>query len=179
MVVVVPYDSVWPARFERLAVSVGAALRDVPHRIEHVGSTSVPGLAAKPIIDLDVVVASEETVARCVDRLAPLGYVHGGTLGLEGRHAFFPPPASAAHHLYACVEGSLALRNHLGLRDHLRSHPEDARAYGALKLRLAAAHPDDLGAYLEAKTPFLVGLLAKLGLDEDELSSIVDVNRKR
>lgn len=179
MIVVVPHDSSWPARFERIAASVAPALHDVPHRIEHVGSTSVPGLAAKPIVDLDVVVASEPLVATCVERLGPLGYVHRGTLGIEGRHAFFAPPGAEAHHLYVCVDGSLALRNHLALRDHLRTHPEDARAYGELKLRLAAQHRDDPGAYLEAKTPFLVGLLGKLGIGEHELASIVDVNRKR
>lgn len=179
MIAVVPYDPTWPSRFAQLAAPLRDALKDVPHRIEHVGSTSVPGLAAKPIVDVDVVVASEEAVACCVERLAPLGYVHRGTLGLAGRHAFFPPPGAEDHHLYVCIEGSLALRNHLALRDHLRSHPDDAWAYGALKLRLAALHREDLGAYLEAKTPFLVSLLAKLGLAEDELASIVDVNRKR
>lgn len=178
MLVVVPYDPSWVTRFDAIATHVGAALVDVPHRIEHVGSTSVPGLAAKPIVDLDVVVAGEH-VAPCIECLAPVGYVHRGTLGLEGRHAFFAPPGADTHHLYVCVEGSLALRNHLALRDHLRAHPEDAEAYGALKQRLAAEHANDPAAYLEAKTPFLVGLLAKLGLAEDELASIVDVNRKR
>jgi GrpB-like predicted nucleotidyltransferase (UPF0157 family) len=127
--------------------------------VEHVGSTSVPGLAAKPIIDIDIVVESVADVMVAIERLNPLGYVHQGNLGVDGREAFESPSGSCAHHVYVCARGSAALENHLTIRDYLRLHADAAAAYGMLKKRLAERFAADAIKYNEGKTEFLAGLL--------------------
>src|SRR5262245_7899068 len=129
-IVVVEYDPNWPAVFEQLRLGIWPAISDLATSIEHVGSTSVAGLAAKPIIDITVVVPTAADVPLAINRLSALGYVHQGNLGVEGREAFQAPCSMPRHHLYLCPSDSLALRNHLVLRDHLRTHPEVAIRYG-------------------------------------------------
>lgn len=177
-ITVVDYDPAWPAAFERLRVSVWPVVEDIAVAIEHVGSTSVPGLAAKPVIDLDVVLRSGEHVSTAVARLATLGYAHLGDLGIDGREAFAPPAGSPDHHLYVCPPDSPALANHLALRDHLRAHPERAAAYGALKKRLAATFARDIDGYVAGKTGFIVGVLREVGFPEGRLASIEQANRR-
>jgi GrpB-like predicted nucleotidyltransferase (UPF0157 family) len=143
-VIVVDYDPAWPARFESLRLGVEAAVRGIAVSIEHVGSTSVPGLAAKPVIDMTVVVASPDDVPAAIERLASIGYRHRGDLGIAGREAFHAPADLPDHRLYVCAQGSLALANHLALRDWLRRHQDDARAYCALKRFLAGKFRDDI-----------------------------------
>lgn len=154
---VVEYDPAWPERFRALADRAASKLGDVALAIEHVGSTSVPGLDAKPVVDLDVVVRPED-VERAIEQLAALGYVHRGELGIPGRHAFRPPPGEPRHHLYLCVTGSDGLRDHLHFRDHLRAHPDAAAEYAALKRRLAQQHRGDREAYQRAKSAFIDSL---------------------
>jgi GrpB-like predicted nucleotidyltransferase (UPF0157 family) len=177
-IVVVDYDPSWARLFEQIRATVAAALDDVTAAIEHVGSTSVPGLAAKPIVDVDVVVESDRDVAVAINRLSRLGYVHLGPLGIAGREAFRSPTGSAAHNLYVCRAGSLGVRNHLALRDHLRTHPDSMEAYGALKRQLADALLD-IDAYTEAKTELIVGILAAEGFSADEIEAIRVANRAR
>ncbi|MFN0096331.1 MAG: GrpB family protein [Dehalococcoidia bacterium] len=174
---VVTYDPAWPGWFEAIRNRVAPALEGAALAIEHVGSTSVPGLAAKPIIDIDVVVRDDDgAVAAAVAALATLGYVHRGDLGIPGREAFFAPAGTLAHHLYVCREGHASLRNHLVLRDYLRGHPKAAAAYGALKRRLAAAHRDDVESYIAGKAPFILGVLAASGFAGTELAAIAVQN---
>jgi GrpB-like predicted nucleotidyltransferase (UPF0157 family) len=177
-VIVVDYDPSWPALFERIRASVWPAVHDLAAAIEHVGSTSVPGLAAKPIIDLDVVVRSTDHVPTAIARLAALGYQHLGDFGIAGREAFRPPPGSPDHHLYVCRPDSASLANHLAFRDQLRRRPELADAYGALKTRLATQFAHDLDAYVVAKTAFIVDVLREAGLPEDRLRQIERGNRR-
>ena len=151
---IVEYDAAWPERFRALARRAAAALGGLALAVEHVGSTSVPGLAAKPVIDLDVVVRPAD-LDQAIGQLATLGYVHRGELGVPGRHAFRPPPGEPKHHLYLCVAGSEGLRDHLRFRDHLRAHPGVAREYAALKQRLARAYGTDRDGYQEAKRAFI------------------------
>jgi len=176
-IVVIPYDPGWPAAFERLRQGIWPAVSDLATSIEHVGSTSVPGLAAKPVIDISVVVPAVDDVASAIERLARLGYVHSGDLGVKGREAFQSPHQAPRHHLYLCPRGSLALRNHLVVRDHLRTHPEDTALYGALKLRLAGQYRDDIAAYTAAKTETILWILASAGFRPDELETIARINR--
>lgn len=176
-IVIVDYDSAWPEIFERLRAKIQAAVDDAALSIEHVGSTAVPGLAAKPVIDIDVVVADRERVVTAIERLATIGYVHRGNLGIEGREAFSIPAGVPAHHLYVCPQGNLALRNHLAVRNFLRAKPDTARAYGALKKRLAAMFPDDIDKYIAGKTEFLIDLLRQSELTERELEQITRANR--
>jgi GrpB-like predicted nucleotidyltransferase (UPF0157 family) len=119
----------------------------------------VPGLAAKPVIDMDVVIRPETDLAPVVERLATLGYVHLGDLGIAGREAFRATPDLPRHHLYVCAAGSAALQAHLTLRDALRADPARAAAYGALKYELAERFRDDIDSYVEGKTPFITSVL--------------------
>jgi GrpB-like predicted nucleotidyltransferase (UPF0157 family) len=104
--VVTEYDPRWPGVFERLRDRLDAALAGVAHVTEHVGSTAVGGLAAKPIIDVDVVVTDETAVGPAVKALAAAGWQHEGDLGIKGREAFLPPPDADYHHLYLVVADS-------------------------------------------------------------------------
>ena len=154
------YDPRWPALFCELRDALPAGLRMCARSIEHVGSTAVPGLAAKPIIDIDVVVADEADVAEAIAMLAAAGYPHKGDAGVPGREAFDQPPHLPEHHLYLCVEGAGPLVAHLRLRDHLRANPGTAREYAALKRELTAAYGDDREGYTEAKTASIERVLA-------------------
>lgn len=178
LVTVVAYDPTWPATFERLRAAVWPAVADLARSIEHVGSTSVPGLAAKPIIDLDVVLRSRADVPLAVGRLTALGYGHRGDLGIEGREAFWAPEGSPAHHLYVCRPDAPSLANHLALRGHLRRHPERAAAYGRLKQQLALEFADDPDGYGAAKTDLVVAMLREAGVAETLLDGIARANRR-
>ncbi len=129
--VVVDYDDAWPALFEELAGPVREACSDLGAEVEHVGSTAVPGLAAKPIVDIDVVVRSAADVPAAIERLRSLGYVYQGDKGIPGREAFLWPPGSTPHHLYVVGAGNEPHRSHSALRDYLRAHPDAAREYGS------------------------------------------------
>lgn len=178
-VVVVAYDPKWPARFETIRSRVWEAIRDVALSIEHVGSTAVTGLAAKPIIDMTVVVASRAEIPAVIDRLGRVGYRHRGDLGIAGREAFHAPADLPDHRLYVCAQGSIALADHLAVRDWLRSHPDDARSYAALKRRLAAQFKNDIDGYVDGKTEFLAAILARTGFAPEALAKIKAANRKR
>jgi len=154
------YDPGWPATFAALRDQITGALGPLAQRIEHVGSTAVPGLPAKPIIDLDVVIATRADLPEVIARLAALGYRHEGDLGIPGREAFTSLGAAPAHHLYVCTADSRELASHLTFRDYLRTHPGQASAYAELKRSLAARYRSDRDAYGRGKTAFIEQALA-------------------
>jgi len=158
-VLIVGYDPRWPVGFLTLRGRLEPVLGELAVAIEHVGSTSVPGLPAKPIIDLDVVVRSPADVPLAIERLSSLGYVHVGDLGIAGREAFESPEGAPEHHLYLCSRDSRELHRHLAFRDYLRSHPKTAGEYAELKRSLAERFRDDREAYTEAKTRFIEQVL--------------------
>jgi GrpB-like predicted nucleotidyltransferase (UPF0157 family) len=158
---VVPYDPSWPALFERIAEPVRRALAGLDAAVEHVGSTAVPGLAAKPVIDVDVVVGAPDAVPAATDRLHGLGYVAEGDKGIAGRAAFRRPPDAVPHHLYVVVASGAPHRDHVEFRDWLRGHAEDAAAYAVLKRSLAATYRDDRPGYGVAKGAFVAGVLRR------------------
>lgn len=162
-VVVVPYDPAWPEASARVRTRIAGVLGDLAVGIEHIGSTAVPGLDAKPIIDVDVVVRPDQDLAEVVERLAGLGYRHLGDLGIIGRQAFRAPAGDdlPRHHLYVCPSGSAALSAHLILRDELRADAALAAEYGALKRELAERYRADRDAYAEGKTHFITGVLLR------------------
>jgi GrpB-like predicted nucleotidyltransferase (UPF0157 family) len=160
-IVIEDYDGSWPETFERLNARLLRALDDAVLAVEHIGSTAVPGLPAKPIVDIDVVVSSEEDVSRAIERLASLGYEHEGDLGVAGREAFRWPAGERRHHLYVVVEGSHAHRRHVLFRDYLRTHPDEAVNYGQLKREFARRHRRDRAAYTDAKSAFIERALAE------------------
>jgi GrpB-like predicted nucleotidyltransferase (UPF0157 family) len=169
---VVDYDPDWPRIFRSLTDRIWPAVRDLAVGIEHVGSTSVPGMAGKPVIDLDVVAASRSDVPSIVGRLETLGYQHRGNLGIEDRDAFRVPAGSPAHHLYVTLQDSLAFRNHIFVRDYLRAHPLEAAAYSALKKRLAERFRNERERYQEGKTEFVLSILRQSELSAKELDLI-------
>lgn len=162
-VTICDYDPSWPLTFEALRNRVEGGLGALAVRIEHVGSTSVPGLAAKPIIDLDVVVASRDDVPKAIEALGRFAYVHQGDLGIPGREAFRGPATVPGHHLYLCAADSAELRRHLAFRDYLRAHPDSVAEYARVKRELAARFPEDRDAYTEGKTAFVEGILRAAG----------------
>jgi GrpB-like predicted nucleotidyltransferase (UPF0157 family) len=153
--VVVPYDPHWPAVFAVLRARADEALTGIDHVTEHVGSTAVPGLAAKPIIDISVVVPAAAVVGPAVGALARAGWRPEGELGVAGREALAPPAGLAYHHMYVVIAGSGAHRDHVDLRDFLRSQPAEAARYAQLKYSLAALLPTDRTAYAEGKAEMI------------------------
>jgi GrpB-like predicted nucleotidyltransferase (UPF0157 family) len=139
-VIVSPYDPSWSREFTQIKKELEAALDGVPFvSIEHVGSTSIPHLAAKPILDIDVVATQEQLQAILEALQRPdLQLIYMGELGIANRHAFRAPQKLPLRNLYVCIEGSAALRNHLAVRDLLRSDAGLRREYGVLKSELAA-----------------------------------------
>lgn len=166
-IVVDDHDPVWAEWFVAIRAHVAPAFEGMPVAIEHVGSTAVPGLAAKPIVDLDVVVPDERQVQAAIDRLTSIGYLHREDLGIEGREAFFAVTGLPRHHLYVVVEGSKAHLDHILLRDHLRTHPADARRYGELKRTNAAEVDGDMDAYLDRKHDLVEALLHQARADRN------------
>ena len=162
-VVVVSYRIEWPEQFEALRRIFSDALGPLALRVEHVGSTAVPGLAAKPIIDLDILIGSRDELPEVIARLAAIDYRHQGDLGIAGREAFVfegrePRPA---HNPYVCASDSAELARHLDFRDWLRQNPSGAAEYGRLKQALAAAHRRDRDAYTLGKTAFIEAVLRR------------------
>ncbi len=159
------YDPLWPKRFETLRSRIAPVLGELVTSIEHVGSTSVPGLSGKPIIDIDVLLSSASDLPLVITQLASAGYEHQGNLGVTGREAFRPPPDDFPHHLYVCPPGSEECQRHLAFRDHLRTHPQDACTYAILKRELAGKFGDESEAYTQAKSEFVASILRRTGRD--------------
>lgn len=177
-VTVTAYDPDWAHRFEALKAVLMPGVAPFCLSIEHVGSTSVEGLPAKPVIDLDIIIPDAASLPPVIAGLATLGYEHRGDLGIAGREAFRRPPDTFPHNLYVCVRGCVALHNHLTLRDHLRANAADRQRYGELKQALAQKHADDIDSYVEGKTAFILGILAQHGFDDTQLDDIDRANRK-
>ena len=175
-ILVEPYDELWPAHFGALKQNYEAALVGVPIiSIEHVGSTSVPGLWAKPIIDIDIVVKGEHS-RDAISALAGYGYTSRGDLGIEGRWAFEVANALHKTNTYGVRADSLALKNHLAVRDVLRRNPELRDEYGAVKRDLAIK-TSDIDSYISGKTEVLQRILKLGGLSDEELDEIATRNR--
>lgn len=157
-----PHDTTWRLRFEVEAKRVREALGCEVTRIEHVGSTAVPGLAAKPVIDIQVSVTSMVPRASYAEPLTRLGY-RWGMDPWSDDHEFFSrdEDGGRAFHVHVCLAGSEWERRHLAFRDWLRDHPDDAAAYERLKRELAEHHPHDIYSYVDAKTDFIRSIESK------------------
>ena len=160
-IVVADYDPAWPEWFDAVRAYVWPEIEDVALRIDHVGSTSVPGLAAKPIIDMDIVVADATQIRPVIDRLRTLGYRWKGDLGVPGREAFHLGAEAAlpAHHLYLVVEDNRAHLDHWLLRDLLREDADARQRYAELKRRNLELAGDDMDEYVARKAAFVAELL--------------------
>jgi GrpB-like predicted nucleotidyltransferase (UPF0157 family) len=153
-VVIEPYDESWPDRFAAWRERLASALGGAAHSIEHIGSTSVPGLPAKPIIDIQVAVPDVEEERVYVSAIESAGLALYSRE--PGHRAFFPPPGQPREvHVHVCDAGSHWDVEHIRFRDHLRRDPAARAAYARLKRELAVKYPDDRLAYTEAKTGFI------------------------
>ena len=173
---VLPYDPKWIIEFSSIRDRIYPLIRDLLVGFVHVGSTAVIGLAAKPVIDIDAIYGDPSVLPEIIQRLETAGYQHVGDRGIEGREAF-KAPRGFRHNLYVCKDGCLALRNHLALRDHLRSYPKDRDFYGQLKLELAPLYESSPLKYMEAKTEFILSILRQYDLSDQELRSIELANK--
>ena len=165
---VLPYDPAWKADFAAIRQELASALDGLAIAIEHVGSTSVEGLSAKPCIDIDVVMPDYSVFPQIVERLAAIGYTHEGDLGIPGREAFCytGKPHLRLHHLYVCLADSEELHRHLVFRDFLRTHPEAVARYSACKEDAARRFPEDIEGYMACKGPCIEALYKLCGLSE-------------
>lgn len=165
-VTVLPYDSAWKTAFEEIRKEIEEAVGDLIVGMEHVGSTSVEGLSAKPCIDLDVIIPNYTVFDNVVDRLKVIGYFHEGDLGIPGREAFqySGKPHLQNHHLYVCPQDSVELHRHITFRNFLRNHPEAVKKYSAVKETAARLFPDDIDRYMAYKAPCIQELYAQCGL---------------
>lgn len=176
MIEVVPYDERWPLQFAQVAADLRNALADLPADVQHVGSTSVPGLAAKPVLDIDVLVDRTD-VAGAVAALEAAGYTHRGDLGVTDREALAAPDDDPRRNVYVCVTGTLHVRNHLAVRDILRVRDDLRGSYAAVKLELAADPAIEIDAYIAGKSDVLQRVLAESDLTADELRRIRELNQ--
>jgi GrpB-like predicted nucleotidyltransferase (UPF0157 family) len=182
------YNPLWADQFEQLKALYNHYLKDSIKQVEHVGSTSVPGLAAKPILDIDLVIEEEQMLREVIPVLEQLGYTFMGDQGIKDRYAFRANAVTTPdtgthkiwpkHHLYCCLESSISLKNHLIVREVLRTDPEVRTAYQRLKIELAQTAAD-IDEYVEGKSDFIVGILVRAGISEQDVQSITDQNKKK
>ncbi len=158
---VVPYNEEWPKTFELWRRRLAKALGPAATCIEHVGSTAVPGLAAKPIVDIEVSVADIEDEGQYVPAIESTGVP---LRSRDDKHRYFRPPSDQPRvvQIHVCDAGGTWERDHIAFRDHLRNHPDVAAAYGRLKMELATLWKDDRYAYTDAKTAFILDVLEGL-----------------
>ena len=171
MIELVPYDRCWPGLFEAEAARIREALGSLATRIEHVGSTAVPGLAAKPVIDIQVSVPSLSAIGLHEERLSSLGYAHVQLSDFDHEYPYFRRPADwpSTHHVHLCESGGYLEARHLAFRDCLRAHPDVAASYLELKKSLAVRHhgltQESRESYSLGKTEFIESVIRRLAGD--------------
>lgn len=155
-----PHSDRWGQLFHRESNRLHRRLAPSRYSLEHIGSTAVPGLAAKPIIDMALRVPSFKRLALWIRRLENSGYIYKGEYGLPGRH-FFVLGNPATHHLHLVADGCGHWDRWLLFRDYLRAHPGEAARYNDLKRSLARKYADNRDAYTKAKTPAINRMLVR------------------
>jgi GrpB-like predicted nucleotidyltransferase (UPF0157 family) len=152
-----PYDPTWSVAFARESRAVVAALGDVVLTIHHIGSTAIPGICAKPVIDILAVVRDLRALDSETSKMEALGYEAMGEFGIAGRRYFRKDDKQArrTHQIHAFAEGSPQIARHVAFRDFMRAHPAHAADYDALKQKLALLHPENIGAYTDGKDAFI------------------------
>jgi GrpB-like predicted nucleotidyltransferase (UPF0157 family) len=161
--VIVPYDPLWPEEFRVEAQRIERACDDLEIRLEHIGSTSVPGLSAKPIIDIAAGVPSRADRTPFIQSLKELGYEHLGAYGIPGRD-YFRRGSPRSHHVHMVSWSSAVWREHLLFRDALRGNATLRLEYEALKRQLALTHAGDRASYQAEKGPFIQAVLRQARL---------------
>jgi GrpB-like predicted nucleotidyltransferase (UPF0157 family) len=182
----VPYDDNWKTEFEALRNVLLDRLITYSIDIQHVGSTAVEGIYAKPILDIDIIIENKNLLDGISKKLTESGYINRGDQGIPGRYAFrqstpFTPETRLKrkwqeHHLYVCYADSVAVKNHLLFRDALKNSQQLAEQYSDLKLKLASERGMTREIYNHRKTDFILEVLSSLGFNETELSDIKKAN---
>jgi GrpB-like predicted nucleotidyltransferase (UPF0157 family) len=162
-ITVVPYDPLWPQAFALAASEVASAMGGNLLDLHHIGSTAIPGICAKPIIDLLAVASDLAAVDARAAQMQSLGYEVMGEFGIAGRRYFRRDNAAGerTHQVHTFQSGSQQIQRHLAFRDFLRAHAELALQYSQLKQRLAEAHPHDMNAYMDGKDGFIKEMEAR------------------
>jgi len=157
MIYVVSHDPAWAAKFELEAARIKAAAAEAIVRIHHIGSTAIPRIKAKPIIDILLEVASLDALDRKTPALEALGYEAKGEFGISGRRYFRRDDAAGrrTHQIHAFAAGVPDVTRHIAFRYYMRAHPLTAEEYSALKERLAHEYPHDMDAYMDGKDLFV------------------------
>lgn len=165
-VTVLPYDKGWKLNFEKIKKGLINTLGDTILGIEHVGSTSVEGLSAKPIIDIDIVIKDYSVFELVKEKLTLIGYVHEGDLGIKDREAFkyVGKENLQQHHLYVCPQNSTELVRHITFRNYLRNNQDTVKEYSHVKEEAARLFPEDIDRYIEFKSPCIETIYRKCGL---------------
>lgn len=155
-IVVVPYDQSWYERYRREAVKITELMGEQVVSIHHIGSTSIPDMKAKPIIDILVEVKNIEAIDELHDNMIKEGYLPKGENGIQGRRYFVKSVGvTHTHHVHMFQTGNPEIERHLNFRDYLITHPEEAQAYGRLKEALAQRFPEDGLNYTTGKDEFI------------------------
>jgi GrpB-like predicted nucleotidyltransferase (UPF0157 family) len=157
MIVLAPHDPRWAVAFEREASALRTALSDLAFDVHHIGSTAIPGIVAKPVLDMLGIVPAVEAMDAHASRLAALGYEALGEYGIPGRRYFRKdaPDGTRTHQLHVFSRGSAEIQRHLDFRDYLRAFPAAAAAYAELKRELAAQCRGDSAVYTDGKSSFV------------------------
>ena len=187
MILIEPYNPDWKSHFLQLKQVLSTLLTRIPVDIQHVGSTAIPGLPAKPILDIDIIITDTSLLAGIAAKLEEVGYINRGDQGIPGRFAFrqqsvYTPETPdrqtwMEHHLYVCYADSLSLKNHLLVRDALLKDAQLMAQYAGLKMQLANTPGMTREEYTRQKTAFILTLLQDLGLSAEELRQISDSNK--
>ena len=157
---VIEYDPSWPVAFEAERGLLRGTLGDVAIEIHHIGSTAVPGLAAKPIIDILVEVSDLEALDALNDRMRDIGYAPRGEFGIKGRRYFTKGDGDRTHQIHAFKSGDDNVTRHIAFRDYLRADPDVAREYGELKKAVAESCGNDIERYCDGKDAYVKRLVA-------------------
>lgn len=166
-IIVEPYNPKWIDEFEKIKSEIITIIGDDIISFEHVGSTSVVGLWAKPVIDIDVSI-DDGKLPIIIEKLAIIGYKHRGDLGITGREAFGYKNDEKSHlmkhHLYVCHKDNAELKQNIAFRNFLRRNPEYCEKYSNIKIEMAKKYPHDIDSYIKGKEPVIIEVLKKCGI---------------
>ncbi|MBN2880170.1 MAG: GrpB family protein [Clostridia bacterium] len=179
MIEITEYNPKWADDFSRLKAIYLKTIQSTHIKVEHIGSTSIKDLCAKPVIDVVIIYYNQGDLPLIINNLLDIGYEHRGDRRITGREAFRYRGTCLlpAHNLYVCLDGITALENQIKYRDYLINHPDDKKAYGELKKALAEKYSYSRDKYCAAKTEFIIDKLRKCGLSEEKLNDIIEMNR--
>lgn len=152
---VVPYNINWVNKYLAEAEKIKKIMADELVKIHHIGSTSIPGISAKPVIDILVEVINIENIDDYNEKMKEIGYIAKGEYGIEGRRFFLKGEINRTHHIHVFQVGNSEIIRHLNFRDYMISHPDEAKAYSEMKRELAIKFRHDIDGYCNGKNDFI------------------------